>query len=282
MKTKGKNEEKTLIEALEAHAPALARVAELEEVAVVQWTPRELMGLGRELVKRAPPPVTKAESAALAQVTEACELGDAVVAYNAALADPVQAGPARQEVVMRGSTIKVGLATWAEGKDAGVAAQARQVQQTLFPPAEILTRLDARALWQAVEAKRSVLAAAPALRVQLDELVPPSMTEGLFEAHDALGAAMGVVARVAVKPLDLRRVGARVRQAMVRWLAAVVATADATAPATVERAMRAVVPIAEAQAQDREQRRRRNKKAPPRKEGAGTAPAPTTPEPTTG
>lgn len=214
---------------------------EMQPLSAPKGSLRELNGVGRELVKRAPETTSALEGVAMAQVTEACDVADAVLAHNATIEDPVVRA-AREGVVGHAATVRGTVAQWAAG-DTPVAERAMRVQSLLFPATELYQAMNQHVLWQVIGMKQKLLTDAPTLQAELDTLVPPEVTATLFAANDALGRALPRGERAVA--IDRRLAARYLRRRLVRCVAAVIATADPADEAAVRRAMRFLQPLEE-------------------------------------
>lgn len=234
-------------------------------------TAKELLGAGRATVKRAPEPVHPVEVEALGGVEAACDVVEEALAHNAAIETPA-VGEKWAAVMVRATSIKTTLATWAAGGTA-VAPAAADLQRRLFPVEEQFRHMAGHTLWQVVAQKRRTLEEDAELSAALEVFVPDPVMVELFAANDALGEALPRAQGEVKVPIDLKLIGEHLHRRLVRYAAAVIATADPADAPAVKRAQQALQPMEELRAELRARlHRARNGKAKARAEAEAKPP----------
>ncbi len=235
----------------------------------LQATAKELLGAGRAMVKRAPQPAHPVEVAALEGVEAACDDVEEALAHNAAI-EPPAVREKREDVVVRATSIKTTVGRWASS-GTSVAPIATDLQRKLFPEGTFRD-MPQHTLWQVLAQKQRMLEEDAELSAALEVFVPEPVTAELFAANDALGKALPTGEVKA--PIDQRMIGEHLQRRLVRYAAAVIATADPADAEAVKRAQQALQPLEELRVELRARLRRvRSGKAKARAEASAVKPA---------
>lgn len=225
----------------------LAGKLEGEVYVVPRATARELAGLGRVLVKKAPKKLSSLETATLEGVLQGCEYLDLVMAHNKRIAPAMQLKAPRLKVIKEVAAVKGVLKLMATSEAVEVAEEAQRLLSTLFTgDLDRVHVLGPRGVWHTVMLLDRELHDEATTRASLAELVPVAMTERLFVANTELGACFGLdTDEQPETPLGLREAKARMRRRVTRYAAALIASADEDDLALVRRAEKALRPIEE-------------------------------------
>jgi hypothetical protein len=248
-----------------ADAPGQAWVMELAEYAPPNASLAQLVMLGRALSRRSWPEAAAGEVAAQQRLAMAVETSARALKHNEQMTfDKVDRHAQRARLVRLVTSMTDAVAVQARSPEPDLAAEARQLQLDAFEAGFDPARTPSHALVLKVEALRERLEAAPMLRTRLERYVGATTLVRLFEASSQYGDAMMEEEewKTGQAPaLNLRAVGAQLRQRMAEYVANVLATVNADDPLTMARAKKALRAVETVRGQLAMRRSRRAREA---------------------
>ncbi len=240
-----------------------------------------LVTMAEALVRRAPEELEPAAAKALGDVKRQCGVGKRAVMKNAARVPKVDKGALRQAAIRQTVIVRSVVEAVAASADEGDAARAMHVYDALFAQMPRIAVLKPRQVVAAVQVMEERLGDDPGLRAELDQVVPVATTNAALAAQRALARAVGPSQEdVGAPAVDLVPIRDALRRRVMRYAAAMLATAEPEDKAARHRVLAALQPIVELQADVTPQRKRTKATvaaAPPAAPAVAVAPAVTAP-----
>lgn len=243
---------------------AVAAGFEGADYGVPQAGLRELAATGSALVARAPAKRSPLEEDALEGVHEWTANAAFVIDHNEnVLPHAMGVKDLRlaivKEITSSKAMVKAGMGSGLPE----VREMAVRVRNRLFRgDIDKIHKFGPRAVWSVAVGLESKLENQAEWREELDALVPSSMTKRLFAAAAELGAVMGLTQDgTQDAPMDRQAAARLLRRRIVRYVAAIVASAKDDDVASCQRAEKALRPIVELQAEVARRYRRKGAKA---------------------